>query len=131
MFFGYSETQKGYRCYDLVSYRLHIYRNVVFWEHRSFVKLSHFCTSLSSFSVLELFPDEAHIPSVAAYDPFVATLDSPVDFSVQPPDILNLFPNSPFNKQVEDELPTLSLGPLLLLRLKILHKTFYLVTQLE
>ena len=27
--------------------------------------------------------------------------------------------------------PTLSLGPLLLLRLKILHKTFHLITQLE
>ena len=95
------------------------------------VKLSHFRTSLSSSSILELFPDEAHIPSVAAHDPLVAALDSPVDFSVQPPDIFNLFPNSPFNKHVEDELPTLSLSPLLLLRLKILHKIFHLVTQLE
>ena len=128
MFFGYSETQKGYRCYDLVSYRLHIYRNVVFWEHRSFVELSHFRASLFSSFVLDLFPDEVHIPSIAVPNPPIP--NSPVDFSVQPPDIFNLFPNSPFNKHVEDELPTLSLGPLLLLRLKILHKTFHLVTQL-
>ena len=79
------------------------------------VELSHFCTSLSSSSILELFPDEAHIPSVAAPDPLVVALDSPVDFSVQPPDILDLFRSSPFNEyvedeQVEDELPNPKLG---------------------
>ena len=41
-FLGYGETQKGYRCYDLVSHRLCISYNVVFWEHRLFVELSHF-----------------------------------------------------------------------------------------
>ena len=81
------------------------------------VKLSHFRTSLSSSSILELFPDEAHIPSVAAHDPLVAALDSPVDFSVQQPDILNPFPSPPFNEQVEDEhvedkLPNPELGSL-------------------
>ena len=45
-FLGYGETQKGYRCYDLVSYRLCVSRNVVFWEHRSFIELSHFRASL-------------------------------------------------------------------------------------
>ena len=104
-FLGYGETQKGYRCYDPVSHRLHVSRNVVFWEHRSFVELSHFHASLSSSSVLDLFPDEAHIPSVAApdppvvaFDPHVVTLDSPTDFSVQPLDISNHFPSSPFNE---------------------------------
>ena len=95
-FLSYGETQKGYRCYDPVSYHLHISRNVVFWEHRLFVELSYFRASLSSSSVLDLFLDEAHIPSIVAFD-------SPVDFSVQPPDITNPFPNSPFNEQVEDE----------------------------
>ena len=98
MFLGYDETQKVYQCYDLVSHRLRVSRNVVFWEHRSFVELSHFHASLSSSSVLNLFPDEAHIPSIAASN-------SLVDFSVQPPDIIDPFPSSPFNKQVEDELP--------------------------
>ena len=102
-FLGYGETQKGYRCYDPVSHRLRVSRNVVFWEHRSFVELSHFRASLSSSSVLDLFPDEAHIPSVAAPDPSVVALDFPVDFSVQPPDILDPFSSSPFNEQVEDE----------------------------
>ena len=109
-FLGYGETQKGYRCYDLVSHRLRVSRNVVFWEHRSFVELSHFRASLSSSSVLDLFPDEAHIPFVIAPDPLVVATDSPVvasdspvDFSVQPPDILDPFPSSPFNEQVEDE----------------------------
>ena len=67
-FLGYGKTQKGYRCYDHVSRRLRISRNVVFWEHHSFVKLSHFRASLSSSSVLDLFLDEAHIPSVIAPD---------------------------------------------------------------
>ena len=73
----------------LVSHRLRVSRNVVFWEHRSFVELSHFRASISSSSVLDLFPDEAHIPfetapdpSVVASDPLVVAPDSPVDFSV-------------------------------------------------
>ena len=97
-FFGYDETQKGYRCYDPVSHRLRVSRNVVFWEHRSFIELSHFRASLSSSSVLDLFPDEAHIPPIVALDPTVVAPDSPVDFSVQPPDILDPFPSSPFNE---------------------------------
>ena len=107
---GSSETQKGYRCYDPVSHRLRISRNVVFWEHRLFVELSHFRASLSSSSVVDLFPDEIHIPLVVAPDPTVVAPDSPVDFSVQPPDINDPFPSSLFNgqvedKQVEDKLP--------------------------
>ena len=96
---------------------LRISRNIVFWEHRSFVKLSHFRTFLSSSSILDLFPDEAHIPSVATSDPPVAALDSPINFSIQPPDIFVHFPSSPFNEQVEDEqvkyeLPNPKLGSL-------------------
>ena len=107
----------GYWCYDLVSHRLCISRNVVFWERRSFVELSHFHASLSSSSVLDLFPDGAHIPSVATPDLLVAAPDSHVDFSIQPPDILDPFPSSPFNEQVEDkmvedELPNPELGSL-------------------
>ena len=103
-----------YRCYDPVSHHLCVSRNVVFWEHRSFVELSHFRAFLSSSSILDLFPDEAHIP-VVALDPPVVAPDSPLDFSVQPPDILDPFPISPFNEQVEDEqvedeLPNLELG---------------------
>ena len=96
-------NSKGYRCCDPVSHHLRVSRNVVFLEHRSFVKLSHFRVSLSSSSVLDLFPDEAHIPPVVAPNPTVVAHDSPVDFSVQPPDILDPFPSSPFNEQVEDE----------------------------
>ena len=98
MFSWYGETQKGYRCYDPISYRLHISRNVVFWEHRSFVELFHFCASLSSSSVFNLFPNEARIPSVVALDPPVVALYSPIDFSIQPPDIFDPFPSSPFNE---------------------------------
>ena len=97
-FLGYGKTQEGYRCYDPVSHRLHISCNVVIWEHRLFVELSHFRTSLSSSSVLDPFPDEAHIPSVATSDPPLVTPDYLVDFSVQPPDIINPFPSSPFNE---------------------------------
>ena len=97
-FLGYGETQKGYRCYDPVSHRLRVSRNVVFWEHRSFVELSHFRASLSSSCVLDRFPEEAHIPFVVAPDPPVIASDSPIDFSVQPLDILDPFPSSPFNE---------------------------------
>ena len=47
-FFSYGETQKGYRCYDPISHCLRISHNVVFWEHRLFVELSHFHVFLSS-----------------------------------------------------------------------------------
>ena len=57
----------------------------------SFVELSHFRAFLSSSSVLDLFPDEAHISSVAAPDPSVVAFDSSVDFPVQPPNILDPF----------------------------------------
>ena len=127
-FFGYGETQKGYRCYDPVSHHLCISYNVVFWEHRSFVKLYHFHTSLSTSPVLDLFPDEPHIPSIV-------TLDSSIDFFVQPPDIFDASPRFPLMNKWEMNRskmshPTLSLGPQLLLHLKILHKTFHLITQL-
>ena len=102
-FLGYGETQKGYQCYDLVSHHLRISCNVVFWEYRSFVELSHFCASLSSSSVFDLFLDKAYIPSVVISDPPIAAPDSAVDFSVQPPNILDPFPTSPFNEQVKDE----------------------------
>ena len=101
-FLGYGETQKGYQCYDPVSHRLRISHNIVFWEHRSFVKLSHFCAFLSSSSVLNLNPDVAHIPSVAAPDPLVVAHDSPINFFVQPLDTFDPFSSSPFNEQVED-----------------------------
>ena len=102
-FLGYGKTQKGYWCYDPISHRLRISHNVVFWEHRLFVELSYFRVFLSSSSVLNLFSNEAHIRFVATPDPLVVAPDSPIDFSIQPPDILDPFPSSPFNEQVEDE----------------------------
>ena len=97
-FLGYGKTQKWYWCYDPVSHCLHISRNVVFQEHHFFVELSHFCASLSSSSILYLFPDEKHIPSVVALDPSIVTPNSPIDFFVQPPDTFDPFPSSPFNE---------------------------------
>ena len=56
-----------------------------------------------------------HIFLVATLDPLVAAPDSPVEFSIQPLDIIDPFPSSPFNEQVEDaqvadELPNPELG---------------------
>ena len=87
-FLGYGETQKGYKCYDPVSHRLRVSGNVVFWEHRLFVELSHFRSSLTTSSILEIFPDESFVPSTD-------TFDLPLDFSS---DIFNASP-----RQVEDE----------------------------
>ena len=66
-------------------------------------------------SLSQIFFQMRHIFLVATLDPLVAALDSPVDFSVQPLDILNPFPSSSFNEQVEDEqvkdeLPNPELG---------------------
>ena len=81
-FLGYDETQKKYRCYDPVSHCLHVSRNVVFWEHRLFFELSHFRSSLTTSSVLEIFPDESLVPSTTTFDP-------PLDLS---PDIFDASP---------------------------------------
>ncbi|WJZ99277.1 hypothetical protein VitviT2T_017734 [Vitis vinifera] len=94
-FLGYGETQKGYRCYDPVSHRLRVSRNVVFWEHRLFVELSHFRSSLTNSSVLEIFPDESLVPSTNTFDP-------PLDFS---PDIFDVSPRQVADEQIDDELP--------------------------
>ena len=101
-FLSYGETQKGYRCYDPVSHHLRISHNVVFWEHRSYVELSHFRGSLSTSFVLDFFPDEPHLPSIVTFDP-------PIDFSIQPLDIFDASLGSPSNEQVEDESPNLKL----------------------
>ena len=92
----WQNSKKGYRCYDPVSHRLRISRNVAFWEHRSFVEVSHFHSSLSTSPVLDHFPDEPHIPSIVTHNP-------PIDFSVQPPDIFYASPRLPTNEQVGDE----------------------------
>ena len=59
------------------------------------------------------------LPSVATLDSLVVAPDSPIDFSVQPLDIIDPFSSSPFNEQVEDEHvkdelpnPNLKLGSL-------------------
>ena len=48
---------------------------------------------MTTSSILEIFPDKSHVPSTN-------TLDPPLDFSIQLPDI---FYTSP--KQVDNELP--------------------------
>ena len=51
----------------------------------SFVELSHFRSSLTTSSILEIFPDKSHIPSTN-------TLDPPLDFSIQLSDIFYASP---------------------------------------
>ena len=78
-FLSYGETQKRYRCYDPISHRLRVSHNIVFWEHRLFVELSHLHSSLTTSSVLEIFSDQSLVPSTN-------TFDHHLDFS---PDIFN------------------------------------------
>ena len=68
-----------------------------------FVELSHFRSSLTTSSILEIFLEESHIPSTN-------TLNPPLDFFIQPPDIFYASPQSPSNEQVEDEPPNPKLG---------------------
>uniref|UniRef100_A0A2N9HIH1 Integrase catalytic domain-containing protein n=1 Tax=Fagus sylvatica TaxID=28930 RepID=A0A2N9HIH1_FAGSY len=67
-FLGYGETQKGYRCYDPIAYRLRISRHVVFWEHRLFTEVSQFYPSFSLSSLSDFFP-EVYIPSPKLFPP--------------------------------------------------------------
>ena len=69
-----------------------------------FVKLSHFHSSLTTSSVLEIFPDKSLVPSTN-------TLDPPLDFSIQPLDIFYASPRQVEDKQVDDELPHLEPEP--------------------
>ena len=65
-----------------------------------FVKLSHFRSLLITFSILEIFPDESHVPSTNTFNP-------PLDFS---PDIFYASPRQVEDEQVDDELPHLEPG---------------------
>ena len=85
---------------SFVLLRLRISRNVIFWEHRLFVELSHFRSSLTTSSVLEIFPDESLIPPIN-------TLDPPLDLS---PDTFDASPRQVEDEQVDDELPHLEPG---------------------
>ena len=99
---SYGETQKGYRCYVPVSHRLRVSRNVVFWEHRLFVELSHFRSSLTTSSVLEIFLGKSLVSSTN-------TLDPPLNFSIQPPNIFYDSSRQVEDEQIDDELPHLEL----------------------
>ena len=65
-----------------------------------FVELSHFRSSLTIFSVVEIFPNESLVPSTNTFDPLL-------DFS------LNIFDTSlrqVEDEQVDDEIPHIELG---------------------
>ena len=75
-----------------------------------FIELSYFRSSFTTSFVLEIFPDESHVPSTK-------TLDPPLDFSIQPPDIFYASPKQVKDEQVDDELShlkprSLALAPL-------------------
>ena len=68
-----------------------------------FVERSHFCSSLTTSPVLEIFPDESLVPSTNTFDP-------PLDFFIQPSDIFNASFRQVEDEQVDDELPYLEPG---------------------
>ena len=53
---------------------------------------------MTTSSVLEIFPDKSHLPSIN-------TLDPPFNFSIQPSNFFYTSLGSPSNEQVDDELP--------------------------
>ena len=65
-----------------------------------FVELSHFRSSLTTSSILEIFPNESLVPSTNTFDP-------PLDLS---PDIFYASPRQVEDEQDDDELPHLKLG---------------------
>jgi hypothetical protein len=61
-FLGYSVNKKGYLCFDPHTNRVHISRNVVFFENQCFFPLSS--SSATSLASLPSFNDTSHMPSV-------------------------------------------------------------------
>ena len=88
-----------------MSHCLRVSHNVVFWEHRLFVELSHFRSSLTTSSILEIFLEESHIPSTN-------TLNPPLDFFIQPSDIFYASSRQVEDEQVDDKLPHFEPGSL-------------------
>ena len=83
-FLRYGIGKKGYRCYDPISKRLHVSRDVVFWEHKKFYQLPHVHVSLipSIGPFTDLFPEK-----------------SPTSLSKFPPSIIDVLSHA------SDELP--------------------------
>ena len=65
-----------------------------------FVKLSHFRSSLTTSSILEILSDESLVPSTNTFDP-------PLNLS---PDIFNTSPRQVEDEQIDDELSHLEPG---------------------
>ena len=65
-----------------------------------FVELSHFRSSQTTSSVLEIFPNESLVPFTDTFDPLL-------DFSL---DIFDASPGQVEDEQVDDELPHLEPG---------------------
>jgi len=88
-FLGYGVKQKGYRCYDPVSHRLRISRDVVFWEHKLFHEVGKFCmpsfppfttlleTPLSHSTTGDICPESSSLEPQSSNAHDVATLESP------------------------------------------------------
>ena len=91
LFSWYGIGQKGSRCYDPISKRLHVSRHVIFWEHKIFYKLPHVLVSpISSIDPLhDLFPKESPT-SISEHPPLVSEFpssisDVPSQASDEPP----------------------------------------------
>ena len=77
-FLGYGETQKEFRCYDLIAHRLRISHHVAFWEHHLFTEVSQFRPSFSLSSLFDRFLE------VSTPSPEVFTLSLEVSTSIPP-----------------------------------------------
>uniref|UniRef100_A0A2N9G9D7 Integrase catalytic domain-containing protein n=1 Tax=Fagus sylvatica TaxID=28930 RepID=A0A2N9G9D7_FAGSY len=88
-FLGYGISQKGFRCYDPISRRLRISRNVKFWEHQTFSSRQHF--PFISSSMTPIFTD----PSIDLYPNPVRDSTPPPSSSDVPSLVLSPVADSP------------------------------------
>lgn len=67
IFLGYSESQKGYRCYDWEGKRMRVSRNVIFFENMPYFKssFSYPESSADSSIPLSVFPKD--VPDIITY----------------------------------------------------------------
>ncbi|KAJ9566232.1 hypothetical protein OSB04_002198 [Centaurea solstitialis] len=114
LFLGYEIEHKGYRCWDPISKRLRISRNVTFWEHVPFYTMpnSHFETPTSivpfftdSSISLEL-PSPTFTPNPEAPAPVASSIPPSI-----PPSIPIPTPNSEAPTHVASHVPSTHIPP--------------------
>jgi hypothetical protein len=104
-FLGYSITQKGYLCFDPHTNRVHVSRNVIFFENQCLFPLPS--SSATSLASLPSFDDSSHLQS-AQVDRFKPHMVYKRRLPVLPPSASVLSSAPPLHPSVASEVTVLA-----------------------